>query len=352
MKVQILNLQRRLMWFLRGGSVKGYIDVGTTPDVLKMLGLPDVKVTIHGATFKKVMQDKHHITAETLKQLPQQINNPVAVMRSSTENNGYVVLTELIENVNGANKPVIAALHLKQDVNGLELINIASVYGRNHSQIQRGLDNDLLYLNKEKGKNFADTFGLQLPAYVSQDFSPFENIKTESDLSQYQNNKETRYSLNESADSEFAKAVERASNGYKGSHKRFIKMGTTPNVLKMIGLPNTIVSMREDVFHKVLSGGKHFLTADDLKHLPSQINNPIAVTRSRTKDNGYLVFTELTENVDGVDKPVIAALHIKEKNNGLEVIDVASAYGRNISQINEDLKQVLYWNKTKGYPIC
>ncbi|MFZ7217710.1 hypothetical protein [Avibacterium avium] len=166
------------------------------------------------------------------------------------------------------------------------------------------------------------------------------------------NAQETRYSLNESADSEFAKAVERASNGYKGSHKRFIKMGTTPNVLKMIGLPNTIVSMREDVFHKVLSGGKHFLTADDLKHLPSQINNPIAVTRSRTKDNGYLVFTELTENVDGVDKPVIAALHIKEKNNGLEVIDVASAYGRNISQINEDLKQVLYWNKTKGYPFA
>ncbi|MEE6075752.1 hypothetical protein, partial [Avibacterium paragallinarum] len=53
----------------QGGSVKGYIDVGTTPDVLKILGLPDVKVTIHGATFKKVMQDKHHITAETLKQL-------------------------------------------------------------------------------------------------------------------------------------------------------------------------------------------------------------------------------------------------------------------------------------------
>ncbi|POY42905.1 phage tail tape measure protein [Avibacterium endocarditidis] len=184
----------------KGGSVKGYIDVGTTPDVLKMLGLPDVKVTIHGATFKKVMQDKHHITAETLKQLPQQINNPVAVMRSSTENNGYVVLTELIENVNGANKPVIAALHLKQDANGLELINIASVYGRNHSQIQRGLDNDLLYLNKEKGKNFADTFGLQLPAYVSQDFSPFENIKTEDDLSQYRNNKETRFSQRENQD--------------------------------------------------------------------------------------------------------------------------------------------------------
>ncbi|MFZ7197786.1 hypothetical protein [Avibacterium avium] len=107
-----------------------------------------------------------------------------------------------------------------------------------------------------------------------------ENVSPETE-------QDTRYSLNESADSEFAKAVERASNGYKGSHKRFIKMGTTPNVLKMIGLPNTIVSMREDVFHKVLSGGKHFLTADDLKHLPSQINNPIAVTRSRTKDNGY-----------------------------------------------------------------
>lgn len=188
----------------QGGSVKGYIDIGTTPDVLKILGLPDVKVTIHGATFKKVMQDKHNVTAETLKQLPEQINDPVAVMKSAPQatQQGYVILTELVEDnpLTGGKEPVVSALHLKQDANGLEIINIASVYGKNLRGLQNMLNHDLLYWNNKKGSDIVDTFGLQLPAYVSQDSPLAANIKTESDLSQYQNNKETRFSQRENQD--------------------------------------------------------------------------------------------------------------------------------------------------------
>nr|DAW69692.1 MAG TPA: ParB ddrB-like ParB superfamily domain [Caudoviricetes sp.] len=195
------------------------IEVGTTPSVLKMLGLPDANVVISGAVLKKVMLGKHNVTAETLKQLPKQINDPVAVMKSSTQQNGYVVLTELMENVNGINKPIVAALHLKQTSQGIELINIASVYGRNNSQIQRGLENDLLYWNKKKGVNFLDnltlqlrsplsetnstkgyqfarTVGLQLPSSLtSVDNLSVSNVKTEAELSQYlsaKNNQETQ----------------------------------------------------------------------------------------------------------------------------------------------------------------
>lgn len=56
---------------------------------------------------------------------------------------------------------------------------------------------------------------------------------------------------------------------------------------------------------------------------PNQINNPIAVTKSRTRRNGYVVLTELNENVDGVKKPVIAALHLNKTNNGLEVVNIS-----------------------------
>ncbi|MFZ7198472.1 LPD38 domain-containing protein [Avibacterium avium] len=207
-----------------GFSQQPIIDVGTTPDVLKMLGLPDVNVTISGAVLRKVMQEKHNVTPETLKQLPKQINDPVAVMKSSTKENGYVVLTELTENVDGINKPIVAALHLKQTQQGLELINIASVYGRNNSQIQRGLENDLLYWNKEKGAKFLDNLTLQLRSPLSENSSiqgsqlsnvhwlqlPLKlrsnanlsasNVKTEADLRQYQNNKETRFSQRENQD--------------------------------------------------------------------------------------------------------------------------------------------------------
>ncbi|WP_166738587.1 LPD38 domain-containing protein [Histophilus somni] len=170
-----------------GRAIHKIINVGTTPDVLKMLGLPNVDVVIHANTLSKVMQNKHNVTAETLKQLPKQINDPVAVMKSETQPNGYVVLTELIEQMNDKNKPVIAALHLKHSNQGLELINIASVYGRSNSQIQRGLEKDLLYWNKEKGAKFLDNFTLQLRSSLSGNSSIDGNIKTETDLSQYQN---------------------------------------------------------------------------------------------------------------------------------------------------------------------
>ena len=212
---------------VNGNTSSQIIDVGTTPNVLKMLGLPDTNVTISGAVLKKVMFGKHNVTPDTLKQLPKQINDPVAVMKSSTQQNGYVVLTELTENVDGVNKPVVAALHLKQTSQGLELINIASVYGRNNSQIQRGLENDLLYWNSKKGANFLDNLTLQLrsplsetssvkgshlvnrlglqlsPGFDSNTNLSARNVKTETDLSQYQN-PQSKQSIEPESDEQLA----------------------------------------------------------------------------------------------------------------------------------------------------
>lgn len=194
----------------QGGSVAGYVNVGTTPDVLKMLGLPDVKVTIHGSTFKKVMQDKHNVTSETLKQLPKQINDPVAVMKSAPQatQQGYVVLTELVEEnpLTGQSEPVVSALHLKQDANGLEIINIASVYGKNLRGLQNMLNHDLLYWNNEKGTDVINTFGLQLPAYALRNQSLQSNIKTEADLSQYQSENSDNIRFSRSANYRFKKS--------------------------------------------------------------------------------------------------------------------------------------------------
>lgn len=256
------------------------IDVGTTPSVLKMLGLPDANVVISGAVLKKVMLGKHNVTAETLKQLPKQINDPVAVMKSSTQQNGYVVLTELMENVNGINKPVVAALHLKQTSQGIELINIASVYGRNNSQIQRGLENDLLYWNKKKGVNFLDnltlqlrsplsetnstkgyqfarTVGLQLPSSLtSVDNLSVNHIKTEADLSQYQsakNNQETQIN----PEIQRAQDILRKNLGKAAEHIEVIAFANPPEDVK-----NLITSDVEGWFNP--KTGKVTLIADSI----------------------------------------------------------------------------------------
>ncbi|HHE3605694.1 TPA: LPD38 domain-containing protein [Pasteurella multocida] len=184
------NFARAVDMVASGDRVARYINVGSTPEVLKILGVPDTQIDIHSSVLHKVMKSKHNVTSETLKQLPSQINNPVAVMKSSTRDNSYVVLTELIEQEGNRDKPVIAALHLKKTNQGIELINITSVYGRSESQIQNGLRNDLLYLNRTKGRHLMNRLGLQLPPGLDSDIHlSAKNIKTETDLSQYIQNK-------------------------------------------------------------------------------------------------------------------------------------------------------------------
>ncbi|MBP5789520.1 MAG: hypothetical protein J6W29_04725, partial [Neisseriaceae bacterium] len=143
---------------------------------------------------------------ETLKQIPAQLNDPVAVFKSadtSSNPKGYVVLTELIEHDSktGEEKPVIAALHLREvKSKSLEIIDIKSVYGRWDWQIEKAVEHldkqgnkvsDLLYWHTTKGHQLANSFGLRLPTWLSSlDDLSNRNIKTEQDLLQYQKDKE------------------------------------------------------------------------------------------------------------------------------------------------------------------
>lgn len=173
-----------------GGKVPaGFISLGTTPDVWKLVGLPDGKVRISGGVIDKAMNGKHSVTAEALKDLPRHLNSPIAVFKSSASSSnpdGYVVLTELVERERGKDKSIIAALNLGRAKNGLELLDISSVYGRNNGQLTRAFNQDLLYLDKAKGRHFLTTRPLQLHWDITSDADLVgRNIKTDSDLAQY-----------------------------------------------------------------------------------------------------------------------------------------------------------------------
>ncbi|MBG9088815.1 PLxRFG domain-containing protein [Neisseria meningitidis] len=173
-----------------GGKVPaGFISLGSTPDVWKLVGLPDGKVRISGGVIDKAMNGKHAVTAEALKDLPRHLNSPIAVFKSSASSSnpdGYVVLTELVEREKGKDKPIIAALNLGRAKNGLELLDISSVYGRNNGQLTRAFNQDLLYLDKAKGRHFLTTRPLQLHWDITSDADLVgRNIKTDSDLAQY-----------------------------------------------------------------------------------------------------------------------------------------------------------------------
>ncbi|ATA94634.1 hypothetical protein CGC54_09985 [Capnocytophaga canimorsus] len=103
------------------------------------------RMIISGATIEKAMtkDSSHIITWENLVNLPDYLNNPLAIFKSKTA--GFVVLTEII---NAKNKPVIAPLHIVKKGNYIE---IKSLYSRkNDSTYQNWVEKDLLlYINRK-----------------------------------------------------------------------------------------------------------------------------------------------------------------------------------------------------------
>lgn len=253
-----------------GNVAQGRISMGTTPDVLKMLGLPDSKIRITGAVIQKVMGEHlgidkgdhshiHNLTPETLKQLPKQMNNPVAVFKSSTRKDSYVVLTELNEtdSKTGKNKPVVSALHINLGKGNVEVIDVRSVYGRFDSQLTKAFRDDLLYLNKTKGQQFLKTHPLQLHWDLTSDANlSMRDIKTESDLSQYQSAKNNQES---SANHEIQRA-QAIINKTFGKAAEHIEVATFANPPKYVR--NLITSDVEGWFNP--KTGKVTLIADSI----------------------------------------------------------------------------------------
>ena len=107
--------------------------LGDTPEVLKRYGAKPHKLTLSQSSVRKIAYPKgymggnHNLGFGALAQLPQQLENPVAILRSATQPNSLVIFTELLDS---KNRPVMVALHLDKDgVIGLTN-EIASMYGR------------------------------------------------------------------------------------------------------------------------------------------------------------------------------------------------------------------------------
>ncbi|MCH2003979.1 PLxRFG domain-containing protein [Acinetobacter ursingii] len=249
---------------IAGSAPAGYIRMGKTPDVLKMLGLPDTKVSIKGSVIEKIMSEHlgiakgintniHNLTPDTVRQLPKQLNNPVAVFKSaqsSTNANGYLVLTELSETDlrTGKDKPIIAALNVSLAKDGIEIINISSVYGRSLNQLQTALNNDILYWHKTKGQQLLNTLKLQLPQDFTSDADLSNtNIKTNEDLVKYQEQK--LYSRQSMQDT-----IDRLSQNLKAMSVQSIKDKTGYKWTDWLGIALSGLGRRQltEIYSKIL----------------------------------------------------------------------------------------------------
>ena len=169
------------------------LTLGKTPQVLKDIGLPDLPITMTQKHLDTIMNENgkyknanyHGLGEEIIKQLPEAINNPLDVVKSSTKDDS-VVLTTYLSDKQG--RTIIASVK----IDGKGLINdliidtnvMTSAYGRNNYEkwMQENLDNDRVLYDIDRGviKKITNP-RLQLPN-ISDSVDTVDNVSTSTNI--------------------------------------------------------------------------------------------------------------------------------------------------------------------------
>ena len=171
--------------------------IGTTSEVLSSLGVDTKKIYWDASKIVKI-KDKHPaMTDNVIKQVPNILENPVIVMESKTVS-GRLTLFGEVYDTNGT--PVLAVLELNPSgKNGhkLNVIKIASAYGKDSNPQKLINESKILYISENK--NVADTWlslnRLQLPLGVKYGYNDSISQKSDS-VNTSISEKEKKYTIN------------------------------------------------------------------------------------------------------------------------------------------------------------
>ena len=145
-------------------SQKDLIDLGVTPEYLKELGNITNPMVMNQGAISKIaypagyMGGKHNLGYEAISEIPNRLNDPAAVMKSLTQPNSGVVLTDMFD---AEGRPVIAPIHMDKAKDSNIVNELASMYGKGN--IENMLENsDIIFKNEEKVRDVLSGNGLQL----------------------------------------------------------------------------------------------------------------------------------------------------------------------------------------------
>ena len=138
-------------------------------------GLQDAEMFMSVKTYGKATTDKHNVSEETMRNLPDLIDDPLYIFKSSTVPGSYVGVLDDYEEENGIKKPLIAVVkpeHGKIDVN-----LIPSVYGKDPDFPYREVfKNNLLYERLNKNKTVSNNI---IASIAMETLKPSDNIITD-----------------------------------------------------------------------------------------------------------------------------------------------------------------------------
>lgn len=162
--------------------------LGRTPKPLQLAGLPDGPMFVKQQTLLQKPNDENHpFPPYKLTRLPELLHDPILVHESWTHPDAYVAL---MESSHGG-KNMVGALHFQTTPEGVEVTEVASIYPRDHQQIEEafrrteeGREGAVTYWNKEKARQWLNqSSGFHSPQHWPPLFGRL-HIASDDDISQ------------------------------------------------------------------------------------------------------------------------------------------------------------------------
>lgn len=156
--------------------------LGRTSSVLKSVGVRDANIRWDASKILKIKENHPAMTDEVIKQIPNILETPILIMNSKTVS-GRLTLFGEVYDANGA--PVLAVLELNPTSNNgksLNLIKVASAYGKDVA-LQRFINtSDIIYQDKKRTDNWLKLNRLKLPLANRSSGSNTESNKPSADF--------------------------------------------------------------------------------------------------------------------------------------------------------------------------
>ncbi len=177
-------------------KTKPFTMLSNTPLVLEFVGgKKDLPVEISFNVIKKIA-NKHNLSSEVVKQIPQKLTDPIAVFESATIKGDYVIMLELQDSDNAT---VVVPIALNQKA-GTEKIYEANIVTSAYSKVnektkipndywfnKQVLDGQLRYWDEKKFRNWLHSKGLQLPKGLANSGIYKKILKSKADLVKLKN---------------------------------------------------------------------------------------------------------------------------------------------------------------------
>ncbi len=135
---------------IKGELSKGHVyQLGKPSSALRSAGIPDLPIELASSRLSdKSMQENHPFDLKEVKNLPEAIQNPMAVFRSATHIGSFVVMTE----IEHKGKNFVVAIQTNKKKGKIEINDIRSIHYRtSNNHMTNWIDEGLLeYTDKKR----------------------------------------------------------------------------------------------------------------------------------------------------------------------------------------------------------